>query len=72
MTTIDDATTFVASGADPGLYNHDLAPATASQRTWTWRSYAALWVGMVACIPTYLLASGLIASGLSPVQSILL
>ena len=57
---------------DPGLYNHDLAPATAAQRTWTWRSYSALWVGMVACIPTYLLASGLIASGLSPVQSILL
>jgi len=70
--TIDTATTFVASGADPGLYNHDLAPTESNQRTWTWRSYAALWVGMVACIPTYLLASGLIASGLSPVQSILL
>jgi NCS1 family nucleobase:cation symporter-1 len=27
---------------------------------------------MVACIPTYLLASGLIASGLSPVQAVLL
>lgn len=70
--TIDSATTFVASSADPGLYNHDLAPTEAAQRTWTWRSYSALWVGMVACIPTYLLASGLIASGLSPVQSILL
>jgi nucleobase:cation symporter-1, NCS1 family len=69
---LDMPATFVASGADPGLYNHDLAPATAAQRTWTWRSYSALWVGMVACIPTYLLASGLIASGLSPVQSILL
>ena len=63
-------TNFSASNADPGLYNHDLAPTEPKQRTWTWRSYAALWVGMVACIPTYMLASGLIASGLSPIQSI--
>lgn len=65
-----DANTDVAATADPGLYNHDLAPATPAQRTWNWKSYAALWVGMVACIPTYMLASGLIASGLSPVQAI--
>ncbi len=61
-----------AAGADPGLYNEDLAPTEPARRTWTLRSYAALWVGMVACIPTYMLASGLIASGLSPAQSILL
>src|ERR1700761_6115380 len=45
------------------------APA---QRHWNWKSFAALWVGMVACIPTYMLASGLISSGLSPGQAILL
>lgn len=70
--TIDTAATFVASGADPGLYNHDLAPTTVAQRTWTWRSFAALWVGMVVCIPTYTLAGGLISSGLSAWQAILL
>jgi NCS1 family nucleobase:cation symporter-1 len=58
--------------ADPRLYNHDLAPATPAQRTWTWRSFAALWVGMVVCIPTYTLAGGLISSGLSAWQAVLL
>ena len=67
---MNDANTDMAKTADPGLYNHDLAPATAAQRTWTWKSFAALWVGMVACIPTYMLASGLIASGLAPMQAI--
>ncbi len=57
---------------DPGLWNRDLTPTVPEQRTWTWKSYSALWVGMVACIPTYMLASGLISSGLSPRQAILL
>jgi nucleobase:cation symporter-1, NCS1 family len=59
-------------GADADLWNEDLAPTSPVQRNWTWRSFAALWVGMVACIPTYMLASGLISSGLSPAQAILL
>ncbi len=54
------------------LWNQDLAPATPAQRIWTWKSFSALWIGMVACIPTYMLASGLISSGLSPAQAILL
>ena len=57
---------------DPRLWNHDLEPTIPEQRTWTWKSFSALWVGMVACIPTYMLASGLISSGLSPFQAILL
>src|ERR1700753_2027928 len=57
---------------DPDLWNEDLAPTTPAQRHWNWKSFAALWVGMVACIPTYMLASGLISSGLSPAQAILL
>ena len=59
-------------GADPRLWNDDLAPTTPVQRNWNWKSFAALWVGMVACIPTYMLASGLISSGLSPMQAIAL
>ena len=52
-------------GADPRLYNDDLAPTPMGARTWRWTSIAALWVGMVVCVPTYLLASGLVAAGMS-------
>ncbi len=52
------------------LYNADLAPTTAAQRTWTWYHFAALWVGMVMCIPSYTLAAGLIDQGMSPWQAV--
>ncbi|MDC8016271.1 NCS1 family nucleobase:cation symporter-1 [Tahibacter soli] len=52
------------------LYNDDLAPTTPEQRTWTWYHYAALWVGMVMCIPSYTLAAGLIDQGMSPWQAV--
>jgi NCS1 family nucleobase:cation symporter-1 len=52
------------------LYNADLAPTTAEQRTWAWYHYAALWVGMVMCIPSYTLAAGLIDQGMSPWQAV--
>ena len=48
---------------DPGLYNDDLAPVGPERRTWGLYSYASLWVAMSVCIPTYMLASGLIAAG---------
>jgi NCS1 family nucleobase:cation symporter-1 len=47
------------------LYNEDLAPVPVARRTWTTYNYAALWVSMAHCIPTYMLASGLMASGMS-------
>src|SRR4029077_14195776 len=47
------------------LYNHDLAPVPISERTWTTYNYAALWISMAHCIPTYMLASGLIGAGMS-------
>ena len=50
---------------DPGLYNADLAPVPANERTWNWVNYAALWVGMTICIPTYTLASSLVDGGWS-------
>ena len=53
------------------LYNHDLAPVPLSQRTWTTYNYAALWISMAHCIPTYMLASGLIASGMNWWQALL-
>jgi NCS1 family nucleobase:cation symporter-1 len=42
------------------LWNPDLAPVPAEKRTWKWWNFAALWISMSACIPTYMLASSLV------------
>ena len=52
------------------LYNEDLAPVPQSRRDWGVYNYASLWVGMSVCIPTYMLASGLIAGGMNWWQAI--
>src|SRR3954468_3980455 len=52
------------------LWNADLAPTTAAQRTWRWYHFAALWVGMVMCMPAYTLASSLVEGGMSGYQAI--
>jgi nucleobase:cation symporter-1, NCS1 family len=52
------------------LYNEDLAPIPASRRSWGTYNYAALWVAMSVNIPTYMLASGMIAGGMSWRQAI--
>jgi len=46
-------------------YNEDLAPTKLSERTWKAYHIAALWIGMSVCIPTYMMASGLMAAGLN-------
>ncbi|MDQ7050922.1 MAG: NCS1 family nucleobase:cation symporter-1 [Enterobacterales bacterium] len=53
------------------LWNQDLAPADEQARSWDWKSYAALWVAMVVCVPTYMLAGGLVAEGMSWWQAVL-
>ncbi|RTL15491.1 MAG: nitrate reductase [Burkholderiales bacterium] len=55
---------------DPALSNPDLIPTTAAQRTWRWYHFAALWVGMVMCIPAYTLAASLIDAGMSWGQAV--
>src|SRR6266851_5282860 len=55
---------------DATLYNEDLAPVPLEKRTWGIYAYASLWVSMAVCIPTYMLASGLIAGGMSWRQAI--
>ena len=55
---------------DPGLYNEDLAPIPLARRTWGLYNYASLWVAMSVCIPTYMLASGLIAGGMNWWQAV--
>jgi len=47
------------------LYNEDLAPVPVSRRNWTTYNYAALWISMAHCIPTYMLSSGLISAGMN-------
>ena len=47
------------------LYNRDLAPVPVAERKWTTYNYAALWVSMAHCIPTYMLAAGLMSTGMN-------
>ncbi len=53
------------------LYNSDLAPVAVADRRWTTYNYAALWISMAHCIPTYMLASGLLAAGMNWWQALI-
>ena len=53
------------------LFNDDLAPVPAARRKWRVGSFAALWISMSACIPTYMLASSLIGGGMNWWQAVL-
>ena len=53
------------------LYSEDLAPIKAQNRSWTTWNYAALWISMSLCIPTYMLSSSLIEGGMNWWQAIL-
>mgnify|MGYP000269721118 CR=1 FL=1 len=61
----------LAALQDSPLYNSDLAPVPRERRTWSKWHIAALWVGMAVCIPTYTIASGLIAQGMNWWQALL-
>ncbi|MEK7383105.1 MAG: NCS1 family nucleobase:cation symporter-1 [Elusimicrobiota bacterium] len=52
-------------------WNADIAPISRAQRTWGTRDMAVLWIGMSACVPTYMLASSLIAEGMNWWQAVL-
>ncbi len=52
------------------LSNPDLIPTTEAQRTWRWYHFGALWIGMVMCIPAYMLAASLIEAGMSWSQAV--
>src|SRR5881296_1073062 len=53
------------------LFNRDLAPVKVSERNWTTYNYAALWISMAHCIPTYMLSSGLISAGMNWWQALI-
>jgi NCS1 family nucleobase:cation symporter-1 len=53
------------------LFNEDLAPVGPERRAWTRWNYASLWIGMAVCVPTYMLAAGLIREGMNWWQALL-
>lgn len=55
---------------DPSLINDDIRPTRPDERHWSVFNMASLWVGMVVCVPTYMMASGLIEQGMSAWQAI--
>ncbi|MFN0149699.1 MAG: NCS1 family nucleobase:cation symporter-1 [bacterium] len=59
-----------ADVSESPLHNADLAPTRIAHRTWGTYNIASLWVGMSVCIPTYMLASGLMSGGMSWRQAI--
>jgi NCS1 family nucleobase:cation symporter-1 len=69
-TAVDRNTMRLAEHHDPRLYNDDLAPTTAAQRTWGTYNYIALWFSMSMEVTTYMLASSLIAGGMNWKQAI--
>jgi nucleobase:cation symporter-1, NCS1 family len=67
----ESSPSLAALNASPGLINEDLAPVLPARRTWRLWNFAALWISMAACIPTYMLASSLIGGGMNWSQAIL-
>ena len=57
--------------ADSPLFSADLGPVPASRRNWTTYNYAALWISMAHCIPTYMMAGTLLAVGMNWWQALL-
>jgi NCS1 family nucleobase:cation symporter-1 len=56
---------------DPALINDDIRPTTEAERHWSVLNMASLWVGMVVCVPTYMLSAGLIEQGMNWSQAVL-
>lgn len=69
---LDDNSHMPSEMEDSPLYSKDLAPTPKEERTWSAWNLATLWVGMAVCIPTYMLASSMIISGFSWLESIII
>jgi NCS1 family nucleobase:cation symporter-1 len=53
------------------MWNDDLRPCTLEEHSWPGSKFAALWIGMCLCLPTYSLASSMIAMGMNWWESVL-
>lgn len=60
-----------AAAANRSLWNDDLRPCTLAEHAWPGTKFASLWIGMCICLPTYSLASGMIALGMNWWESVL-
>jgi NCS1 family nucleobase:cation symporter-1 len=60
-----------AFAGDPALSNPDLDPTPVEQRTWSTWSYAALWMGMIHSAFGFSVLGGMIATGMSAWQALL-
>ncbi len=56
---------------DPSLINDDIGPTSQDERKWSVLNMASLWIGMVVCVPTYMLAGGLVEQGMNWWQAVL-
>ena len=52
------------------MFNEDIRPTLPAERRWSVLNMAALWIGMVVCVPTYMLAGGLIDQGMNWWQAV--
>src|SRR5215510_10863513 len=66
----DSHSLYADSIESSSLYNPDLAPVPSERRSWRTYNYAALWISMSVNIPTYMLASGMIAGGMNWSQAL--
>ncbi|MCX4642190.1 NCS1 family nucleobase:cation symporter-1 [Streptomyces sp. NPDC055059] len=57
--------------SDSRYANDDLRPVPLAERRWTTYNFVALWIGMAHCIPSWTLASGLVALGMDWKQAVL-
>ncbi|MER8153740.1 NCS1 family nucleobase:cation symporter-1 [Streptomyces sp. NPDC094472] len=55
---------------DNRFSNEDLRPVPVAERRWTTYNFSALWVGMAHNIPSWTLASGLVALGMDWKQAV--
>ncbi|MEU4084576.1 NCS1 family nucleobase:cation symporter-1 [Streptomyces aureus] len=72
--TCPDGRVALAEGVvldDSRFVNDDLAPVPIERRTWGVYNYLSLWVGMAHNIPSWTLASGLVALGMDWKQAVL-
>lgn len=60
-----------SAAQNQSMWNEDLRPCTLAEHSWPASKFAALWVGMCLCLPTYSLASGMIALGMNWWESVL-
>ncbi|MDO8734208.1 MAG: NCS1 family nucleobase:cation symporter-1 [Elusimicrobiota bacterium] len=68
---VDGIHELTADLSESKFWNKDISPIKISDRKWKTWDITALWIGMSVCIPTYMLASSLIAGGMNWWQAIL-